>query len=278
MEKRWRDGHNWRKASAILRQAGDDTCRMAIVRIHSALDDFVVNVEAERTRWRDLNAATSRVKRNQKSVKAEDGDGSGDNKLTKMCHRTGLSAAEVKRCEPVLAYFRAIRNCIAHKSARASRELQAASTSGLLTKLMKTWPKRKGAKPPPIAPYECGQPILVQPKAVILYLDATRRCCGDIDKSLLEYLGCAGLSYCAAHHLLLDESLETLPTSYRRPNRGINHVLTTRYNVNAPGNQPMEELQRLGLWEKCRRRHAKLYKQSIDAGLFKLPHGFRCPT
>jgi hypothetical protein len=276
MEKRWRDGHNWTKANTILRQAGEDACRMGIVRIHSAFEDYVVGAEAEHTRWRDFSSNGGSDRRGSKSRQRQTEAKIDDDAkyAQRMCARTGLSATELETCEPVLRYFRAVRNCVAHRTARVSSELEEASTSPLLAKLIKTWPKRKGAKPPPIAVYRVGKSIAVHPKAAILYLDAVRRCCNAIDRSLVGFLGPAGLAYCAAHHLFFDENRETLEVAYRKPNRGMNHVLTSRYNVIAPRNRPMEELQRLGVWEKCRRRHARLYQHSVDTGLFKPPHGF----
>jgi hypothetical protein len=51
MEKKWRDGHNWSSVSAKLDRAAEDSCRLAIVQIHSALDDFSKALRAEHSRW-----------------------------------------------------------------------------------------------------------------------------------------------------------------------------------------------------------------------------------
>jgi hypothetical protein len=51
MEKAWRDGHDWSSASIVLDRAAEDACRLAIVQIHSALDDFSTALRAEHSRW-----------------------------------------------------------------------------------------------------------------------------------------------------------------------------------------------------------------------------------
>lgn len=270
MERRWRDGHNWTTADDILKNASDDACRLAITQIHSALDDFERGIQAEFDRWCGVYS-----KKPQQPGGLQ--KGLEDEPLWKACQRTGLDSNKILRWQPLLAVFRVMRNCIAHQSSRASSRLAELSSSPQLLQLLNTWPKQKGRRPPPFRAIRAGSLIAIAPKTVILCLDVARRACEDINQSMVDYLGVCGISYMAAFHLLLDEELKVLPISYKKANRAINHILTTRYGVVAPRNNPMIELQRLKKWDKCISQHAALYRNSVAAGHFKLPQGFKMP-
>ena len=53
MLSHWRAHHDWSDVSSILGQCLVDGNRLAVVQIHSALDDFLVALRATHDRWRE---------------------------------------------------------------------------------------------------------------------------------------------------------------------------------------------------------------------------------
>lgn len=272
MEKNWRDRHNWSSASAVLDRAAEDACRLAIVQIHSALDDFSTALRAEHARW---CAAASITTSPYLAIK---GTNEEDEPLWKLCQDLGLQSASIVGWRPLLGFFRVMRNCIAHSSGKASGHLASLATSPALAKVLNSWPRRPASKSPPVPTAVESQQIRVPPKTVILCLDAAHRACEYINEQFRVFLGVKGMCYGAAYFCLLNPELQVLSTSYRKANRAICHTLSTRYKVIGPGPTLVQQLQALNVWNKCVRRHARLYRNSVDAGLFKPPHGFKMPA
>ena len=269
MDRKWRDGHNWTSAGDVLRQASEDTCRLAIVQIHSALDDFEDLLAAEHSRWCSIAKLLQPTK-----VPPTGGE---HEPLWKLCYRLDLDCDDLVAWRALLGAFRTMRHCIVHRSARASPQLVELAQSEDLTKLLKLWPRRKNGQPPPFPSFKANAVITIVPKTVILCLDAARRSAESINRAMIRFLGPAGLSYAAARHVLLDDELEVLASPYRTPNSAIGSVLARRHRATSLANEPEAALRRLGCWEKCKRRHAKLYRAAIAAGRFKLPQGFKLP-
>ena len=272
MEKKWKDGHNWSNVSAVLERAADDACRLAIVQIHSALDDFSTALRAEHSRWCAMAGITVSPCLATKAPNAE------DEPMWKICQHLGLESTSIVAWRPLLALFRVMRNCIAHSSGRASAHLAALASSPALTQLLRNWPRRIGAKSPPAPSVLESQEIPVPPKAVILCLDAAYRVCEYTNEHFRTFLGVQGMCYSAAYFCLLNPDRQVLSTSYRSANRAISHTLSTRYQVIGPSQMLVAQLQALGVWNKCVKRHTRLYRNSVESGLFKLPQGFKMPV
>jgi len=272
MHKAWRDGHDWSSVSTILNRAAEDACRLAIVQIHSALDDFAAALRAEHSRW---CAAAGIAISPRAATKAANDE---DEPLWKLCQDLGLENANIVAWRPLLALFRVMRNCIAHSSGKASGHLVSLSSSPRLKQVLQTWPKRPSSKSPPAPTILESQQIRVAPKAVILCLDAAYRACEYINEQFRGFLGIQGMCYSAAYFCLLNPDRQVLSTSYRNANRAIGHTLSSRYRVTGASQILVPQLEGLGVWRKCLRRHARLYRSSVEAGLFRPPHGFKMPA
>ena len=272
MEKNWRDRHDWSSASTVLDRAAEDSCRLAIVQIHSALDDFSTALRAAHSRWCAVAGITVSPLAATKAPNEE------DEPLWKICQDLGLRSTSIVAWRPVLALFRVMRNCIAHSSGRASGHLASLANSPALEKALQNWPRRPGSKPPPAPTILESQQIRVPSKTVILCLDAAYRVCEYINEQFRGLLGVQGMCYSAAYFCLLDPDRQVLSTSYRKANRAISHTLSTRYQITGASQILVGQLRALGVWNKCVRRHAHLYRNSVEAGLFRPPHGFKMPV
>ncbi len=271
MDRRWRDGHNWTTTPAVLKRAAVDTCQLAVVQIHSALDDFEVHVRAALAQWEEVSG----IKAPRSEVpNAPYGD---DEPLWKLCKEVGLPAGNLVAWRPLLATFRVMRHCIVHAGGRASRHLEELAKSKALEKVLASWPKRKHGRAPPAPTVVVGKAIQIPAKGVILCLDSAYRACSYMNESIRQVLGAGGMSYAAAHYCLLDKDRIYLDTSHRTAYRAINYTLAIRYNVLHPRDESSNELRKLGCLERCERRHRDLYWASVRANRFALPHGFAGP-
>ena len=81
----------------------------------------------------------------------------------------------------------------------------------------------------------------------------------------------------APYFCLLNPDRKFLYTSYRNANRAIGHTLSSGYQSTGASQILVPQLQALGVWNKYLKRHGRLYRNCIEASLFKLPQGFKMP-
>jgi len=102
--------------------------------------------------------------------------------------------------------------------------------------------------------------------------------CEYANEQFRVFLGVQGMCYSAAYFSLLTPDRQVLSKRYRSADRAISDTLSDRYGVTGSGQTIIRELRTLGVWNKCMRRHALLYANSVEAGLFKPHRGFKMPT
>jgi hypothetical protein len=80
--------------SAKLDRAAEDSCRLAIVQIHSPLDDFSKALRAEHSRWCAAARITVGPRVAMKAANEE------DEPLWKLCQDLGLQSANIVAMNP----------------------------------------------------------------------------------------------------------------------------------------------------------------------------------
>ena len=242
----WGDTTRWRDVSKFLSEATEFIAQMGLVRVTSAFEDFLLSVDAEIQRfWHLRNPDYETVPR----------DGV---QLETLYKQLGLATARLKRLLPLYDYFVLVRNCVAHRSGRASQYLIEASSE---PSLEASWKQLQGASErtiPKLPEVKFNRQIKFLPRHAILASELCYVIAKDVNSGLVQTLGEPGMIYMAAHHsLLADDRMET--SRFRSPENAINYCVFGRYRIRGNAVEPIQILKGIEKWAECRRRYTELY-------------------
>jgi hypothetical protein len=227
-----------------LKASTETASMLGILQVHSAADQYLDDVAGDLQRWHDF-----RDKEWRRPSLAENAEpiGNFSKGLTVRQPHAHVSA-------PLLAYFRALRNCIAHRSGRASRHLARCLQDGAARAALTQLSKDPEHPRLPSLPEQVviGEAVSVEPRIAILCLDVVTEACRALDQQIVQELGDEGIIYLAAHHCLLKtDPIETNATT--SAGAAVNDYLHTRCRAHSiSADQTISVLKGLGVWDRCR--------------------------
>ncbi|HSU53779.1 MAG TPA: hypothetical protein VLT36_06950 [Candidatus Dormibacteraeota bacterium] len=241
----------WRDISGAISDSARFLSQIALVRVVSAFEDFLVNVEAEHERHlRRLDP---------KYQSAPQREMSETSRMESVCKRLGGDARPLAPLLPIFRYFVGARNCIAHRSGRASEELISITHEPEFQAAVAEYRTRRGAKLPAFPELDLHREIKFLPRHSILASDVFYRAAQHINALLLSNLGADGMVYMAAHHGLLSDD-RVSSEAYRSPTHIVNYMLYSRYRVtDGDFNESTAVLKSMNKWDHCRRRYRQLF-------------------
>ena len=252
-EEPWGEGMKFKDISPVASQAGRFLAQMGLVRVTSAFEDFLINVGAEHDRYSNLVNGHG-------VVPLEVGDDENEGGLfSKLCERLKYDTHPVAYLLPLIKYFVTARNCVVHRSARASLALVEQAKSGELSDCLKNWP-HSGGKPLPALPeFGFNDELPLLPRHSVLAADVCYHAANYLNTKLVESIGAKGIVYMAAHHGLLKD--DRLPTNaFKSPDRVVNGVLGGRYRIREVSSlETIQILKSLGKWDACFQSFEKPY-------------------
>jgi hypothetical protein len=228
--------------------------QMGVVRVVTSLEDVCVGIKAECDRFAAISGKEIEVG----VVDEDDAEGLSPKSLYA---RLGWKKDVLDSFEPLYEYFSKVRNCIVHRSSRASTDLNKHATSSQLLTCVDGSKGPRGRKLPALPAITIGDEIALLPRHAILASEVCRRIAIDANEKLLEYLGEEGVVYMAAYHSLLCE--RPIITSARNtPQAVLNYIATNRYRVRL-GNrdEAVRILSQMGEWGSYLRRFERLRTQ-----------------
>lgn len=245
----WGPSTKWKGFKHRLPPVSRLLSQMGIVRVASAFEDFLSNVTSEHSRYSDFSGKTTAGKRTE----AENSD--GGEVLRSLYASLGWDIKPVEFLLPLFDYFILARNCIAHRSGRASRRLVEYSKSTLLMECIHAWE----SKLPQLPQIQEGEDIPFLPRHAIQFSEVCLRAAREVNSLLLSFLGVEGSVYLAAYHgLLADNHIRT--GAWRSPEQIINLILTERCRIQVADKfEVIKILKDLGQWDDCRTKYDKLY-------------------
>lgn len=255
----WGGPHLWPDASEII----DDTLRvfseMAVVRVFSAFDDFLTNLEGEH----------SRHLHHQGQMEPPDTENSQeeDERVLKMMDRCGWDPSEIDPCLPLLRFFRLVRNCVAHRVGRATQALVGEAASDDLKTCLEGWRRPEDDKKLPDLPgVTVNERIVLTPPHAILASDVCYRTAKCMNRRMCEWLDVDGVVAMAAHNTLLADDGLIVTDAYASAQAVIDRVLSDHHRVmDLDGVETIAVLRRIGLWERCKLRHERLYGNRLKS-------------
>ncbi len=174
----------------------------------------------------------------------------------------GWDTGVLDTVDPVYGYFCAVRNCIAHRSGRASKKLVAAAAASSLQQCLATWHGKDGKRVPPLPAITAHEDVAVLPRHVILASEACGRITQDTNAKLITFLGTEGIVYMAAHHSLLSgRPLKT--EAWNSPEAMLHVLLSNRYQVKLSSEtEAIQVLRKLDKWKQYKRTFEKGREQT----------------
>lgn len=223
----------------------------AVVAVFSAFDDLLSGIEAELNRFA---AGSCKVddkvgKGTQLSAKSENTEADDDaaEKLVNFYRRYGWLTTPIDGYLPLLRYFRLCRNCIAHRSSRASRALAEHSQNENLQAAAKPLLDSSSKELPQ---FDVNGEIFLAPTHAIMCSHLLRTIAEDCNKNLIGALGRDGFVRAVAHHTMFGDRI-VRSEAYRTPEAVFNFAATDRYRARLGSRgDSIVEMKRLGIWKE----------------------------
>ncbi|EDY21067.1 hypothetical protein CfE428DRAFT_1360 [Chthoniobacter flavus Ellin428] len=230
---------------------------MAIVRVDSAMEDFLVSTDAEMSRW-VAHRSHGKEQRKATTVVNEAADDYSTLPLVKLWNACGWKSKPTEELVAVYQFFHRARNCIAHRNGRMTGELAKSLSDPDFAKKWKKVNTPRGTPSMPL-PNISGDRVILRPRDVILYSGVCRKLAAEVSSLLLNDMGEKGLLYMAAYHSLLTDSPTPWGNSARGPEAVVNWALTHRLHArDVSASKTIASLKSAGLWERCRDRYRLL--------------------
>ena len=252
----WRGDDDWTKPVELVRRVLRETTLLAIVQLQSAIDDFITSLDGDLSRWNSFLQKPAPPGTSNAGGQTQDPE-----QLEVFCASRGWSCVGFDGLRPVLRFFRFVRNCVAHRRAYASRGLVACRDSDELELALRNWNKRPAVHGPTLPTLKVDVPIDLDPRHVILAIEATHRACAYVNSLARAEFGRDGLVYLAAHYGLLVEDPETFGGAYATPDAVVNEILVDRYHVaSLSPDDTIKVLKRIGIWRRCLYSHRRIFE------------------
>jgi hypothetical protein len=224
---------------------------MGVAHIITLLEDFCVGLKGEHDRF---TAGSGHSAGRHNADEAEANGLSPKSLYTQL----RLRKDTLNRVEPLYEYFVKVRNCVIHRSGRASSELHRYASQPKLRACVEGWEGPRAARIPALPAIILGEEIALLPRHAILASEVCRIIARDANRQLVDFLGENGMISMAAHHSLLAEN--RIRTAARNsPQAILNYLTTDRYRIGlASTDEAVRVLSRIGRWKPYLRRFERL--------------------
>jgi hypothetical protein len=181
---------------------------MGLVLAASAFEDFLSNVLSDHSRFSDF------AQKKKSPAAAGEEENEDRERLRPLFNSLQWDIKPIDYLLPLYDYFVIVRNCVVHRSGRASPALVERAASSALAQCIECWPSKPGKTIPELPLIQAGHDIPLLPRHVILFSEVCQRIALHINSRLLEFLGVQGLVYLATHHALLSRLIRCTLLGY----------------------------------------------------------------
>jgi hypothetical protein len=237
----WR-ATDWRDLQQSIKDAASFITELGLVRAASAFEDYLTGAKAELDRA--ASATTT-------------GAGDEEGALARLIRLLGIDVAAMADLSQMVRFFDVARNCVVHRSGRASKQLAEIALSASFAATLRRWPRRTGKWQIGVPDVREGAPVEWRPRHAIMASDVYFRCALEIDRAVVQRLGEIGIVNMAAYWCLLTENPRPCQAS-RSPETMIRTQLMTRYRARKVGRaEPVAFLRDAGRWSDVRTAFAR---------------------
>ncbi len=233
----WGRETRWRNLDEPLKDAAVFIAELGIARAVAAFEDYATGAKGEFDR-----ACLLPVRPKKEGTPALDG----------FDAIVGLDAAKISDLMRLAEFFNTARNCVVHRSNRASAQLAAMRADPDLIQTLSSWPKRAGNWIVSLPAVVEGHAIEWRPRHAILASDVFYRAAVTLDRALVHQMDAVALTRMAAHWCFFADSPAPCAAKHS-PERMVRSQLTDRYKVRGLTVADTVSLLRAGgCWDRVR--------------------------
>jgi hypothetical protein len=171
----------------------------------------------------------------------------------------GLDTTNMTDLLRLAEFFDTARNCVVHRSNRASGYLASLCADPALEETLGRWPRRIGKWSVSLPPVNEGHVVEWRPRHAILASDVYYRAAVQLDRVLVRKMGPAALTRMAAHWCFFADPPAPCHSKHS-PDVMIRSQLTDRYKVrNLTIAETITLLREAGQWETVRAAWTKRF-------------------
>jgi hypothetical protein len=211
----WGRETRWRSLDTPLRDSAIFLSELGIARAAAAFEDYTTGAKGEFDR-----ASLVEVGAKKNGVPALHG----------FDAIVGVETADIADVVRMAEFFDVARNCVVHRSNRASAQLATMRSDSSLLETLKRWPKRVGRWTVSLPPVVEGRIVEWRPRHAILSSDVFYRAAVTLDRALVRRMGAGALVRMAAHWCFFADPAAPCEAKHS-PETMIRSQLTDRYKV-----------------------------------------------
>jgi hypothetical protein len=205
----WGANMRWEDTNTAIREAVSFISSVGISRASSAFEDYLIRIngELDRSQARGIQGV-SMVPPSADSTGAPSGADEDPviKSLTSIVGRLDGMSQALQNDFILVHFFQKSRNCVVHRSNRASKHLAELASSQELADALKTWPKRQGKWALGVPTITANEPVEWLPRHAIMASAVYYRFAQHLDAIVLRKIGAKGLTCMAAHWCLLADT------------------------------------------------------------------------
>lgn len=242
----------WRTLDNPVKDAARFLAEMGIARAAAAFEDYLVGAKAEFDRAGLLEAQPK---------------ANGTSALQGLDSIFGLDSGSLDDETRLATFFDVARNCVVHRSNRASDELFRLRRDEGLASTLERWPKRVGRWSVALPDIEKDTVVDWRPRHAIMASDVYYRCAMKLDRRLVQLLGPRGLTGMAAHWCFFADPPAPCLAKLDAGTM-VRSQLTSRYGVRSvDAASVILELRKSERWDDVRRAFERMYPDGPQSSL-----------
>ncbi|MEQ8310434.1 MAG: hypothetical protein RIA72_07030 [Sphingopyxis sp.] len=248
----WGKATHWRDLDGPVKDAAIFLAELGIARAAAAFEDYADGAKGEFDR-----AGLTQVGAKKDGVSALHG----------FDAVVGLDTKDLTDLLRLAEFFDTARNCVVHRSNRASAYLASLRADPALEATLGRWPKRIGKWSISLPPVIEGHIVEWRPRHAILASDVFYRAAVQLDRVLVGKMGPAALTRMAAHWCFFADP--PVPCrSKHNPDIMIRSQLIDRYKVrDLSVAETIALLRETDQWDAVRRAWTKRYPNGPETAL-----------
>lgn len=248
----WGKATHWRNLDGLVKDAAIFLSELGIARAAAAFEDYADGAKSE----------FDRAGLTQAGAKKD-----GTSALHGFDAIVGLDTKNLTDLLRLAEFFDTARNCVVHRSNRASAYLASLRAAPALEETLACWAKRIGRWSVSLPSVTEGHIVEWRPRHSILASDVYYRAAVQLDKVLVQKMGPVALARMAVHWCFLADP--TAPCrSKHSPDVMIRSQLTDRYKVrNLTIAETITVLRAADQWEAVRAAWTKRFPDGPETAL-----------
>jgi hypothetical protein len=248
----WGRETRWRNLEGPVKEAAGFLAEIGLVRAAASFEDFLTGAKAEFDR-----AGLQAVRPKQNGTTAMQG----------FDAIVGIESFSIVDLARMATFFDVARNCVVHRSNRASAELAALCSGPDFSETLSRWPKRVGKWKLSLPPIKEGHIVDWRPRHAIMASDVYYRCATTLDRMLVRMMGASGLAQMAAHWAFFANFPAPCPAKLS-PETMVRTQLDNRYLVrDTTLAETVALLRASGQWDDVRAAFNRRYPDGPETSL-----------